>query len=109
MEERTIMKTDHYLRFRKVAEPVLQRRQAARPSTPNDDWLAICYKNKAKFEEYFPSEEEQEAVVERLARFRQEVHASLTALTHRVMVTGLTYEDLERLRYGVPPPPEESW
>jgi len=100
----TMNPEDVHTRFRKAVHDVVDFRQRHFPSTVDNDPLCQAYFSREYFERKYITLDERLAVIERLLEDHEETEELIAELRE----TGLTYLDLEDLRYGFPEPEADN-
>jgi hypothetical protein len=89
-------------RFRKLYRSVVQQRLRWSTDSAAWDWAAACYFSFAAFVRQFPDRAACEAVLEELDARSWQTREQLATEIERVRTEGLTYLDVEGLRYDLP-------
>jgi hypothetical protein len=90
-------------RFRNLVRELVQQRRMAFPAAITSDWVISCYDSLAAFRQRFPNAHEAEKWIEEREDEDQACNETVNSELERILEDGLSYQDVESLRYEFPP------
>ena len=89
-------------RFRSLVKPLVEYRHKWDPSFAQQDWMTKCYDSRDVFETFFPDRSACETILNELETDMRNNADDIIAEASRLRREGLSYLDIERLRYEFP-------
>ncbi len=99
---------DQHARYRALSKSVVEGYLKHFPNEAHDWWQVTCYESREVFGETFPDRVACNQMLNDLEEECSKIEEAVGEQIDRIMRDGLTYEDLELLRYEFPLPDEEE-
>jgi hypothetical protein len=98
----------HHDRFRALYGDIAESRRAILGAEEEEDWVVRCVDSIDAFLEHFADRVAFEEWIEERERHRDEVIQLLRSERERIQREGLSYLDIEQMRYVLPSPKERN-
>ncbi len=94
-------------RFRRIHQNLVENRKRSDPEFAATDWLTRCFDSLSVFVSEYPDRQACERELDRMEAEFAEIDNALDGVVSQIRENGMTYAEIEDLRYHLPSPVEK--